>query len=188
MRKEKKQIGIDLLRYPELNSRIHPEPQINEFRRGLKKWGQYKNIVVDENNLILAGSGLVEAMRLEGYKKADAVVLYELTEREKQKLMLADNKIAGLGIDNLKNIETIISELDGDFDIPGFDDDVLKSIIASSAQISEALDDYGKATEENLAEIEAHAGANEEGEGNPDMSDLERKSVICPKCGAEVWL
>ena len=129
MRKERKDINIDLLKTPEKNTRIHPEKQIDEMRRSLRKWGQYKNIVVDENNLVLAGNGLVEAMRAEGLKKVSAIIMYELSDNDKKKLMMADNKTAGLGIDNLNNIEALIGELSGDFDIPGFDDEILKSIL-----------------------------------------------------------
>jgi hypothetical protein len=200
MQKERKQIDIDLLKTPERNTRIHPEKQIREIRRSLKKWGQYRDAVVDENNLILAGNGLVEAMRAEGFKKAWVVAVSGVSENDKIKFMLADNKTAGLGIDNLNNIEYLIGELAGDFDIPGFDDEVLASINAASEEISAALDEYGKATEKNLAEIESHAGANEEApevdEPNPQAASGtveaeaggERESVTCPKCGEVIWL
>jgi hypothetical protein len=200
MKKERKQVNIDLLKTPEHNTRIHPEKQIKEIRRSLKKWGQYRDIVIDDQNLILAGNGQVEAMRAENFKKVWAVIVTDISENDKKKFMLADNKTAGLGIDNLNNIEYLISELAGDFDIPGFDDEVLASINAASEEISQALDDYGKATEENLAGIEAHSGINEdEADGgepetgdDPETStaaaDEERKSITCPKCGEVIWL
>ena len=195
MKKERKEVSLALLKTPELNTRIHPEKQIAEIRRSLKKWGQYKNVVIDDQYLVLAGNGLVEAMRQEGYKKAWAVILYELSENDKKKLMMSDNKTAGLGIDNLDSIERLIHDLDGDFDIPGFDDDVLNSIGAASEEISQALEDYGKATVENLMGIEAHEGINsgeESGEpGPPQEAETpaeERKSIKCPKCGEEIWL
>jgi SAM-dependent MidA family methyltransferase len=193
MRKERKQVNIALLKTPEKNTRIHPEKQINEIRRSLKKWGQYKDIVIDDQHLILAGNGLVEAMRAEGYTKASVVVLYELSENDKKKLMMSDNKTAGLGIDNLTNIDAIISELNGDFDIPGFDDEVLASINASSEEISIALNDYGKATEANIENIDANSDVNDiaaefvEPEGS-NVPTEEKKSVKCPRCGADVWL
>jgi ParB-like chromosome segregation protein Spo0J len=193
MRKEYKEVSLSALKTPEKNTRIHPEKQINEIRRSIRKWGQYKNIVIDENNLILAGNGLVEAMRAEDIKKAKAVILYDLSENEKKKLMMADNKTAGLGIDNLSNIEAIISELAGDFDIPGFDDDVLNSINAASDEISAALEDYGIATAENLIEIDAHAGINNDTDDEkcPEADkgpNTEKTQHTCPKCGAEIWL
>jgi hypothetical protein len=189
VRKERKEVSLSLLKTPELNTRNHPEKQINEIRRSLKKWGQYKNIVIDENNLVLAGNGLVEAMRAEGYKKAWAIVLYDLSENEKKKLMMADNKTAGLGIDNLSNIEALVTELAGDFDIPGFDDDVLASINAASEEISEALGDYGTATEENLEDMDARAGINDEEASGSDVDtapESENRTVKCPKCGTEI--
>jgi DNA-binding transcriptional ArsR family regulator len=195
MRKERKEVSLSLLKTPELNTRIHPEKQIAEIRRSLKKWGQYKNVVIDENYLVLAGNGLVEAMRQEGFKKAWAVILYDLSENEKKKLMMSDNKTAGLGIDNLDNIEQLIHDLAGDFDIPGFDDEILSSIGAPSEEISRALDDYGKATVENLMGIESRAGVNNEADdGGPQADENaetpaeERRSVKCPKCGEEIWL
>jgi hypothetical protein len=197
MKKERKEVNIDLLVTPELNTRIHPEKQINEIRRSLQKWGQYKNVVIDDKYSVLAGNGLVDAMRLEGMKKVWVVILHDLSENDKKKLMMADNKTAGLGVDNLNNIEQIIHDLAGDFDIPGFDDEVLNSICAASEEISLALEDYGKATDENLAVIEAHAGANNQEEESgeeaetaivPEAQADGRQSVICPKCGAEIWL
>jgi len=192
MRKERKEVSITLLKTPEKNTRMHPEKQITEIRRSLKKWGQYKNVVIDDQYLVLAGNGLVEAMRLEGFKKVWAVILYDLSENEKKKLMMADNKTAGLGVDNLENIQELINELAGDFDIPGFDDDILSSINAASEEISQALDGYGKATAENIAEIEAHAGANEEESTEEaaaeNQEETEKKPIICPHCGKEIWL
>jgi len=193
MRRERKTVSLSVLKTPEKNTRIHPPKQLAEVRRSLKKWGQYKNIVIDENNFILAGNGLVEAMRLEGMKKADAVVLYDLSENEKKKLMMADNKTAGLGVDDIRNIEALINELAGDFDIPGYDDEVLASVNAASEEISQALEDYGKATEKNLESIDSRVDVNEcaDGAEEPEGADApteDRKCVKCPRCGADVWL
>jgi len=196
MRTERKEVKIDLLKTPEINTRIHPEKQLNEIRRSLKKWGQYKNAVIDENYVIMAGNGMVEAMRLEGFKKVWVIVMYDMTQNEKDKLMLADNKTAGLGVDNLNNIQEIINRLAGDFDIPGFDDEVLASVSAAAEEISQAMEEYGKATDDNIAGIEAHADVNnaeidEPPADTPDTAmaaEPEKKSVICPQCGAEVWL
>lgn len=209
IKKERKQVDIAVLKTPEKNTRIHPEKQINEIRRSLKKWGQYRDVVIDENNMILAGNGLVESMRKEGFDKAWVVRLEGLSENEKIKFMLADNKTAGLGIDHLANIELLIGQLAGDFDIPGFDDDVLSSINAASEEISLALEDYGKASEANIRDIESNSHVNyghdenavdediavenapyntqQEQSEAPENSEEDRK-VICPKCGAEIWL
>lgn len=192
---ERKEVDINLLKTPERNTRIHPQKQIDEIRRSLKKWGQYRDAVIDNKNFILAGNGLIEAMKQDGFTTAMVVQITGLSENEKIKFMLADNKTAGLGIDNLNNIELLIQQLAGDFDIPGFDDEILASITAASDEISQALENYGKATEDNLAEIEAHANINAENtpeefqndEGEAATENAGEK-YICPKCGAEIWL
>jgi hypothetical protein len=196
MRKEFKEVAIDQLKHPPRNSRIHPEHQVREIRRSLKKYGQYKNAVIDENNTILVGNGLIEAMKSEGFKKALVAVAYDLTENEKTKLMLADNKTYGLGVDDLENIQSLIAELQGDFDIPGFDDVVLKSISASAEEISQVLESYGTATNENLLNIEARSDINrppsDESEPARDAREdpeySEGQSIVCPKCGEVIWL
>jgi hypothetical protein len=124
------------------------------------------------------------------------VIVTDISENDKVKFMLADNKTAGLGIDNLNNIEYLIGELAGDFDIPGFDDEILASINAASEEISQALDDYGLATEENIRDIEARAGINEDSEDPEALENQDAAAtpepagmnVTCPKCGEVIWL
>lgn len=43
--------------------------------------------------------------------------------------MLADNRIFNLGVDDLQAFEEIILELDHDFDIPGYDADLLETVV-----------------------------------------------------------
>ena len=53
---------ISELKKPERNVRIHTEQQIKEFERSIKMFGQIRPIVVDENNVILAGNGLYDTL------------------------------------------------------------------------------------------------------------------------------
>ena len=57
------QMNIAELRHPEKNVRNHSKKQIKEMMRSLDKFKQFRPIVVDENNTILCGNGLVMAMR-----------------------------------------------------------------------------------------------------------------------------
>lgn len=59
---------------PEKNVRIHSEQQIRELKRSLEKFGQTRALVVDENNVILIGNGLYEAMVSLGYQEASVYV------------------------------------------------------------------------------------------------------------------
>lgn len=111
---------LDDLKHPEKNVRIHSEQQIRELKRSLEKFGQTRALVVDENNVILIGNGLYEAMVSLGYQEASVYVKTELSENDKKKLMIADNKTYALGIDNLDTLNEFLEELQGDLDIPGF--------------------------------------------------------------------
>ena len=53
---------LSVLKHPEKNVRIHSEQQIRELKRSLEKFGQTRALVIDENNIILIGNGLYEAM------------------------------------------------------------------------------------------------------------------------------
>lgn len=56
---------------PEKNVRIHTEQQLREFQRSVKMFGQIRPIVVDENNVILAGNGLYDTLIAMGKETAD---------------------------------------------------------------------------------------------------------------------
>ena len=53
---------LDALKHPKKNVRIHSEQQIRELKRSLEKFGQTRAIVVDEDDTILIGNGLYEAI------------------------------------------------------------------------------------------------------------------------------
>ena len=110
------------LKKPEKNVRIHTEQQLKEFERSVAMFGQIRPIVVDENNVILAGNGLYDTLSAMGKDTADVYKYENLTENQKKKLMIADNKIFSLGIENLDTLNSFLEELQGDLDIPGFED------------------------------------------------------------------
>lgn len=131
------------LRHPEKNIRRHPEKQIKEMKRSLEKFGQFRPIVVDEKNTILCGNGLVTAMREMGYTEADVLKYDHLSEKDKKKLMIADNQVASLGVDDYATIEEFIRSLDGDVDVPGYDEETLRMIVEEADSAVNAAMNYG---------------------------------------------
>lgn len=126
------------------NTRLHSEKQIREYVRSIEMFGQLRPMVVDEDNVVLAGNGLLEALRKMGETQAFCLVVKGLSENKKKKLMLADNRIAALGEEDRFAFEETLRELSGDIDIPGYGADILKnlasdlkSIEASTAEPSE---------------------------------------------------
>ena len=93
-------VKISDLKHPRTNVRRHPEKQVDEFVRSLEKFGQIRPFVIDEENVVWCGNGMLEAMLRMGIDTAIADIYSGMTESDKKKLMLADNKISDLGIDD----------------------------------------------------------------------------------------
>ncbi len=198
---------------PERNIRIHTEKQLEEFERSVRMFGQIRPIVVDEKNTILAGNGLYETLLRMGEEQALVYKYEDLTESQKKKLMIADNKIFSLGIENLDTLNEFLEELNGDLDIPGFDEEILKQMVADADEVTEKISEYGTLDEEEIQQIkEANEkreqkeleSASEEGKAivqtdlpqqggqsatmeSPESAET-RRFVICPKCGEQIWL
>lgn len=140
---------VDLVK-PEKNVRIHTEQQLREFQRSVKMFGQIRPIVVDENNVILAGNGLYDTLIAMGKETADVYKYDNLTENQKKKLMIADNKIFSLGIENLDTLNSFLEDLQGDLDIPGFDEDILALQISCNFFMRNLLSCNGTHTHHRL--------------------------------------
>lgn len=184
---------------PQKNVRIHTEVQIKEFIRSIAMFGQIRPVVVDENNVILAGNGLVAALKKAGIETADVYKITNLSEKQKKKLMIADNKIYGLGIENLDTLNAFLEELSDDLDIPGFDEEILKSMVAEADSVTEKLSQYGTLDDDEIQNIKDSAARKEEriaqvSQPKPITQQAEqeaapvKKTVTCPDCGAVICL
>lgn len=199
---------LSTLKRPERNVRMHTEKQLKEFERSVSMFGQIRPIVVDDERTILAGNGLYETLLRVGWEEADVLQMKGLTENQKKKLMLADNKIFGLGVDDLDSFDAFLIDLKDDLDIPGFDEDLLRSMVSQAGEVTEKLQEYGTLDSDEIEEIKAarerkdlymSAEPEEEGEDEeqedaaedtPAVEEREpvRQYVICPHCGEKIWL
>ena len=162
---------LDALKHPEKNVRIHSEQQIRELKRSLEKFGQTRALVVDENNVILIGNGLYEAMVSLGYQEASVYVKTELSENDKKKLMIADNKTYALGIDNLDTLNEFLEELQGDLDIPGYDEEILQQMVADADEVTEKISEYGTLDESEIQKIKEANEKREQKAAAAEISD-----------------
>lgn len=162
---------LDDLKHPEKNVRIHSEQQIRELKRSLEKFGQTRALVVDENNVILIGNGLYEAMVSLGYQEASVYVKTELSENDKKKLMIADNKTYALGIDNLDTLNEFLEELQGDLDIPGYDEEILQQMVADADEVTEKISEYGTLDESEIQKIKEANENREQKAAAAEISD-----------------
>ena len=202
---------INELKHPEKNVRNHSQKQIKEMQRSLDMFGQFRPIVVDETNTILCGNGLVVAMREKGVEEADVLKYENLTDKQKKKLMIADNQIASLGTDNFAVIEEFIKSLEGDLDVPGYDEEMLKTLVMDDDELNEAIMDYGKFSEDQIEDVKSNEGVEQtpveqtyqptqnrqaidsynnappEEPINTSVAETQRY-VICPHCGEKIYI
>ena len=89
---------LDRLKEMDKNVRVHTKIQIKEYVRSLKMFGQTKPIVIDENGNIIIGNGLYQALLEMGKTEADCIVMNGISEKQKKKLMLADNRVYELAL------------------------------------------------------------------------------------------
>lgn len=144
---------LSQLQRPTRNVRIHSDTQIKEYMRSVEMFGQIRPIVIDETNSILAGNGLYDALLQLGRTEADCYVVSGLSESEKKKLMLADNRIFNLGVDDLKAFDEIVLELGNDFDIPGYDPDLLETLSFDLSDADDMMSGYGIISEDTKQEM-----------------------------------
>ena len=93
-------VAIAALKAPPNNVRVHPEQQIVEFMRAIQKFGQARPVVIDDESVILAGNGLVEACRRLNHSEVVAYRMTGLSPADNASLMLSDNRIYSLGLDD----------------------------------------------------------------------------------------
>lgn len=193
------------LRPMEKNIRRHSPKQISEYVRSIRMFGQTKPIVIDEDGMILIGNGLYAALKSMGEEKADCYVMPGMTETEKKKLMLADNRVYELGMTDADVFDEVIRSLGGDIDVPGWDADLLETLNASVREVNAMVDSYGSYQPEDMGRYrqEPANGAIQQAQGPTESGALSGTSpgektqqeatqtasaryVICPKCGERI--
>ena len=200
------------------NIRVHGENQIKHYIKSIKQFGQTKPIILDEDYNILVGNGLYKAMTEMGFEYAEGYFKKGLSKKDKKKLILADNKVYELGMTANNQIDKFLKEITdtGDFDIVGYEEDILKSIMATPDEILEDMKSYGAFDEQIIKPIEqpmvnqieqpTHQQIDQQMVNQmdqqmvsqsqlntqiqqPQMSQADTmRTIICPNCGEVIRL
>ncbi|HUQ36706.1 MAG TPA: DNA methyltransferase [Aestuariivirga sp.] len=79
--------------YPR-NARTHSKKQIKQIADSIRKFGFTNPLLIDNQNMILAGHGRVAAAKILGLEQVPCVRLEGMTAEQKRAYVLADNKLA----------------------------------------------------------------------------------------------
>ena len=121
----------DLLPYAN-NARTHSAEQIKQVAASIKEFGFTNPILIDENNVIIAGHGRLQAAKSLGMASVPVRILDNLTDDQKKAYVIADNQLAlnaGWDIELLKIELEELKLNDFDLALTGFDDDFISGLL-----------------------------------------------------------
>jgi DNA methylase/ParB-like nuclease domain len=123
------------------NARTHSEKQVQLLAAAVKEFGVFVPVVVDENDVILAGHARLEAAKLLGMAKVPTIRVKHLTPERKRAFVLADNRLAEMAGWDDELLGAELGELSGleldfDFEITGFDTVDIDRLEARTAEQS----------------------------------------------------
>lgn len=115
------------------NARLHNEDQVEKLAESLQEFGFTNPVLIDENNVIIAGHGRILAAGKLGLDEVPVRKLSHLTENQKKAYRLADNRLAeiGGGWDQILLSGEVV-DLKGenyDLSVLGFDSTYLNSLL-----------------------------------------------------------
>ena len=146
------------------NSRTHDNVHIKQIASSIKEFGFTNPILIDENNMTIAGHGRLMAAKSLNIDEVPTITLTDLNEEQRKAYVIADNKLAlnaGWDMGILKDELQALSDMDYNLDVLGFDVDEIKLIL-----------------DEVNFEI-----VTEDEQGQLD--ELDPKWINCPHCGKE---
>ena len=114
----------DLIPYKN-NSRKHSAGQIKRIENSIKEFGFNNPVLIDTNNIIIAGHARTQAAKNLGLESIPFIRLENLTEKQKKAYVIADNRLAELSEWDNDILSAELRELlEEDFDLKliGFED------------------------------------------------------------------
>jgi len=126
-----KTVSIDIndLIHDPRNARTHSRANVEALKGSLLKFGQQKPIVVNSENMIVAGNSTVASARELGWQQISAVVT-NLSEEALRAYSIADNKTSELSEWDYVTLVEILEELkddDVDIEVTGFSVDDIET-------------------------------------------------------------
>jgi ParB-like chromosome segregation protein Spo0J len=134
------QINIEQLIPYAMNARTHSDAQVAQIAGSIKEFGFNNPVLIDKDNVLIAGHGRVMAGRKLGLKEIPAIRLGHLTENQKKAYIIADNKIAmnsGCDYELLSSEVEMLSNEDFNLDLLGFEVNELNTILGIEEEIKE---------------------------------------------------
>lgn len=167
------------------NARTHSPHQVQTIAASIQEFGFVNPCLIDGKGGLIAGHGRREAALLLNLKEVPCIVVDYLSERQRQALILADNKIAlqgGWDLEKLSDELSALSSAGFDLELTGFDEQELDALLRDDASI--LPEDFNQPEQ---IKVESHTRVQSQ-EGQTEDNDIpEVAREIRSKTG-DVWL
>lgn len=186
-------VALEALAPHPRNYKQHPEAQIERIRASLRRYGQVRSIVCQEGAggryLIVAGHGLVEAARLEGFTQLRAdVIPATWSQTQVEGYLISDNETARGGEDDLEQLASMLEEQRAA-------GEALESLGFSDDELQALLDELNENGAGGKREVDDPGGGGDDFDATPDESGPTRVQpgelwilggyTVCPHCHAK---
>ena len=156
----------DLFRWDE-NPRLVMREDFDRLKKILKKFGQFKPLLVTPEGEVIGGNSRLEALKEQGVVDVWVSVMEPKTKAEKIEIAIADNDMVGKYIE--EDLASLLMETEGEIELKDYKIDMGKDI-----NLSQVLESIGPSSNEDIFPDEV----NEKHEKS--------KILNCPNCGHEI--
>jgi DNA modification methylase len=117
---------LDCLQVNPRNARTHSKKQVRQIARSIQRFGFINPVLVDGDNVVIAGHGRVSAAVSLGLTEVPTIRLDHLNKAERRAFVIADNRLAELArwdeeILAIELQELSVLDLDFDITLTGFE-------------------------------------------------------------------
>lgn len=115
----------------------HNNDSAKMVAESIKKYGYINPIVVDENNVILAGNTRFKALKLLNITEVEVLKVYGLTDQQKNGFVISDNKVGEFSKWNFSALERMLEN--NDLDLETLEEFGILSINRTKKKLEEML-------------------------------------------------
>lgn len=166
---------------------------IDMLRESIKQFGIQQPIVLDGNNVIVAGNGVYKAAVLEGYKTLPCMILSNLTDDEIAEYRIADNKTSEFARWNEKKLRKELSYLQSPDSLQFCFDENIRAMLGIDQQIIPRVEkkNVEQPSKQSVALNEEQKAQQFKEQLKQADKELEAKpreyiEYVCSKCGKKV--
>lgn len=173
------EVNIELIK-PYWRNPRNNDKAVEAVKQSITDYGMNQPLVLDKENVIIAGHTRYKACLQLGMKKVPCVVLSDITQAKAKEYRIADNKTSELAEWDMEQLIPELREIEGigDFQVY-FPNLVLEDLLQETAG---ANNTFTPATAETIAQIQNKMETAHEGKATDYIE------VMCPHCGEQLYL